>query len=100
LAKWSIVEVPNVIGPKQHFILHGSDIPISKIEAAKKSDIDLFILMEAEYIDGFDLDKSRITQMSRILRFDKYGGHSLGFAGPHNCTDDDCRYIQGQKKGN
>lgn len=88
--KWSDAEVPNVMGPKQKFSLQGGEIPKKIIEEAQKSIIDVFILMEAEYIDGFELDKSRVTQMSRILRFDKYGSRSLGIAGPHNCTDDDC----------
>ena len=90
LAKWSDAQVPNVMGPKQHFFLQAGEIPIKIIEEAKKSIIDVFILMEAKYIDGFELDKYRVTQMSRSLRFDAHGGQSLGFAGPHNCTDDDC----------
>jgi len=90
-AKWSDTQVPNVMGPKQSFSLQGGEIPINIIEKAQKSEGDVYIMLEAEYIDGFDIDKSRVTQMSRILRFDKYGGMSLGFADSHNCTDDDCR---------
>ncbi|MFA4909592.1 MAG: hypothetical protein WC649_00885 [Desulfobacteria bacterium] len=91
LVNWHTVQVPSFIGPKQRFSLQGGDdIPINIIEEAKKFKIDVFILMEATYIDGFDLNKTRITQMSRSLRFDAHGSQSLGFAGPHNCTDDDC----------
>jgi hypothetical protein len=90
LAKWSAAQAPNVLGPKQHFSLQGGGIPISAIKEAQKFKKDIFILMEAKYIDGFDLNKSRVTQMSRSLLFDKHGGLSLGLAGPHNCTDDDC----------
>jgi hypothetical protein len=90
LATWADASVPNVIGPKQSFSLQGCEFPISIIEAAQKSEKNIFILMEAKYIDGFELDRLRVTQMSRSLRFDAHGGFSLGFAGPHNCTDDDC----------
>lgn len=90
LAKWSEVNVPKFIGPKQSLILQGCEIPIGIIEQAKKNKVNIFVLMEVRYTDGFDINKSRVTQMSRSLRFDVHGGQSWGFAGPHNCTDDDC----------
>ncbi len=90
LAKWQITQAPNVIGPKQRLTVQGGEIPISTIEKAQKSMINIFILMEVKYIDGFDLSKYRITQISRNLQFDEHGGYSMGFIGPHNCADDDC----------
>lgn len=89
LVTWSITEAPNVIGPKQQLKLQAGAIPLEIIESAKKMERDVFLVWEAEYIDGFELDKHRITRMSRIFRFDKDGGKSLGI-GPYNCTDDDC----------
>ena len=90
LAKWSEVKVPKFIGPKQSMILQGCEIPIGIIEQAKKIKVKIFVLMEVKYTDGFDLNKTRVTQMSRSLRFDVQGKQSWGFAGPHNCIDDDC----------
>ena len=90
MRKWINAEVPSVIGPKRGVSIQSCNIPIGTIEAAKKSEIDVFVLMETKYLDGFVADRDRVTQMTRVLRFDQYGGHSLGFAGPHNCSDDDC----------
>jgi hypothetical protein len=86
---WSDAEIANVLGPKQAGSFQGRGIPVETINDAKMSKIDIFVVMEAKYFDGFETEKVRITQMSRKLRFDKYS-YSLGFAGPHNCTDDDC----------
>jgi hypothetical protein len=88
--KWSDAETANVLGPKQAGSFQGQGIPVETINDAKMSKIDIFVVMEAKYLDGFETEKVRITQMSRKLRFDKYS-YSLGFAGPHNCTDDDCK---------
>jgi hypothetical protein len=90
LAKWSGVQGPESIGPKQGLALQGCEIPIDIIEQAKKSKISIFVLMEVKYTDGFDLNKTRVTQMSRRLRFDAHGSYSWGFTAPHNCIDDDC----------
>jgi len=89
LVRWSITEAPKVIGPKQALQLQAGAIPLGIIESARKMETDVFLVWEAEYTDGFELDKHRITRMSRVVRFDKYGGQSLGI-GPSNCTDDDC----------
>ncbi|MBI4182881.1 MAG: hypothetical protein HY521_02650 [Proteobacteria bacterium] len=89
MAKWKNAEAPNVIGPKRHVSTQSCNIPVGTIEAAKRSEIDVFILMETKYLDGFVANRERVTQMTRVLRFDGYS-HSLGFAGPHNCSDDDC----------
>lgn len=90
MRNWINAEVPSVIGPKRGVSIQSCNIPMGKIEAAKTFEIDVFILMETKYLDGFVADRDRVTRMTRVLRFDQYGGHSLGFAGPHNCTDDDC----------
>lgn len=90
VAKWENAEVANVIGPKQGIALQGCNIPIESFNAAKKLERDLYVLIEATYLDGFYLDELRTTQMSRLFRFDQWGGQSLGFSGAHNCTDEDC----------
>ena len=90
IAKWHAAEFGNIVGPKGTFVLQGCEIPIGIVNDAKKSIQDVFYVAEIRYIDGFELDKLRVTQMSRILRFDQWGGMSLGFIGPHNCSDEDC----------
>lgn len=89
MARWVNAEIPNVIGPKRGVSTQSCNIPIGTIEAAKKSELDVFILMEIKYLDGFVADRNRVTQMTRVLRFDGHS-QSLGFAGLHNCSDDDC----------
>jgi hypothetical protein len=90
LAKWKRAEMGNVIGPKNQFGLQACNIPIEIIEAAKRSERDVFYIVQVTYLDGFYLGKTRVTQMSRKFGFDQWGGQSLGFVGPHNCSDDDC----------
>jgi hypothetical protein len=96
LAKWKNAEVGNVIGPKNQFSLLACNIPIATVKAAKWSEDgkqpvrQIFYVAQVKYLDGFDLDEPRITQMSRKLIFDQQGNYSLGFTGPHNCSDDDC----------
>jgi len=90
LVKWNDVEVGSVVGPKQGFSLQGCNVSIDKINDAKKGFRDVFYVSEVKYIDGFDLKTLRVTQVSRIFRFDQWGGQSVGFAGPHNCSDEDC----------
>jgi hypothetical protein len=86
---WSSPETPSVIGPKQLCALQAGAIGIDRILEARRGMTDIFIMMEATYIDGFEFGKRRVTQMSRILRFDDHG-YSLGFNENHNCSDDDC----------
>lgn len=93
LANWSNANVPKVIGAKQRLTFQGGEIPINSVNEARKFNENIFILMEATYTDGFDQKIKRITQMSRSLRFDQFGGHSLGFADSHNCTDEDCKNL-------
>jgi hypothetical protein len=89
LIEWNIAEAPITIGAKQSFVLQGCNIPIGIIENAKKSLTDVFYIAEVKYSDGFS-DEVRTTQTSRIFRFDK-SGQSIGMAGPHNCSDEDCQ---------
>ena len=93
LANWANTKIPKVIGAKQRIAFQGGEISINTINKAKKFESNIFILVEVQYVDGFDFDIPRITQMSRSLRFDQYGGHSFGFAGSHNCTDADCKNL-------
>jgi hypothetical protein len=96
LAKWKRAEIGNVIGPKNQFVLQACNIPIAIVQAAqwseagKQPEREIFYVVKVTYLDGFDLDESRFTQMSRKFIFDEQGNHSLGFTGPHNCADDDC----------
>src|SRR5262249_17101794 len=80
----------SVIGSKQPATLKGCEIPIDRINDAKQLQRQIFVLLEAQYLDGFELNTTRITQMSRVLGFDKSGGQSLNFTSSHNCSDDDC----------
>lgn len=89
LAQWKTAEAGSVIGPKQQLVLQACDVPIAVIQDAQKDLRDLFAVVEVRYLDGF-APHMRVTQASRIFRFDQWGGESLGIAGPHNCSDDDC----------
>lgn len=88
--QWRMAQIGSVIGPKQEVVSQACEIPIDVIDAAKKSLRRVFYLVEVKYLDGFNLSQERITQMSRELRFDKWGSRSLGFTPSHNCSDDDC----------
>ena len=88
--QWKTAQIGGVIGPKQGATLQGCEVPIDVINEAKKSLRHVFYLVEAKYLDGFDLSTPRVTQMSRVLNFDQWGGQSLGFTSTRNCSDDDC----------
>ena len=88
LKKLSEVNVAKFIGPKQGMRLQGHEVPIDIYMKATAMQANIFVLMEVRYADGFDNKKVRVTQTSRSLRFDKFGGTSWGF--DYNCTDDDC----------
>jgi hypothetical protein len=98
LAKWKTASVGKVIGPKNQFTLQACEVPIEAITSAqwsrdakgpKEPTKEVFYLVQVTYFDGFS-GEMRITQMSRKFRFDPQGGQSLGFVGPHNCSDNDC----------
>ena len=79
LAKWNGVEVGSVVGPKQGFSLQGCNVPIEKINDAKKGLRDVFYVSEVKYIDGFDLKTLRVTQVSRIFSLRSVGRTKFGF---------------------
>jgi hypothetical protein len=99
LAHWERAEVGNVIGPKNNFQLQACQIPIATVAAAhwskdakgapKEPEREIFYVVQVTYLDGFS-DEQRVTQMSRNFWFDEQNNFSLGFRGPHNCSDDDC----------
>jgi hypothetical protein len=97
LSRWegAGVEPPTFLGPRHRVPLQACNIDIGRINAAKRNEINLFIVAEAKYVDAFG--NPQITQMTRIVYFDKTGRASLGFIGEHNCTDEDC---SDQKKRN
>jgi hypothetical protein len=88
--QWKPADLPSVIGPKQQATVQGCEVPIEVIDDARKLLRHVVYVVEAKYLDGFDLRTERVTQMSRVLNFDRFGGHSLGVTSLHNCSDDDC----------
>lgn len=89
-ANLKMAEMTQTIGPKQSLVFQACDIPIEVIDDAKKGKRDVFIITEVRYTDGFDPDRTRVTQMARTLLFDQHGGRRLGLGTSHNCSDDDC----------
>jgi hypothetical protein len=69
--------------------VQGCEVKIEKINEAKSRHLRVFYLVEAKYLDGFDLRTTRVTQMSRALGSDQCGGYSVGFTSSNNCTDND-----------
>ena len=92
LVKWSRVETkpPMILGPKQTIPLQGCNLGLDQIANLKNGKSKIFVVVEARYEDTFDPNVPRITQTVQRLQFDKDGGHSFGFVGPHNCADQDC----------
>jgi hypothetical protein len=88
--QWKTAQIGSVIGPKQGATLQACEVPIDVINEAKNSLRRVFYLVEAKYLDGFDLSTPRVTRMSRVFGFDRFGGQNLGFTSSHNCSDDDC----------
>ena len=91
IAKFSLVPIPRFIGPKQAIKFRVCDETEILFNRIINGEIDVFIVIKADYLDGFDPIHPRTTQMSRQLHVDKAKLHSLSFAGPHNCIDEDCR---------
>jgi hypothetical protein len=91
--QWRKLDFPNVIGPKQFLgplQLRGCETAITDINEAKKHQRVIYLALEIQYLDGFEAQKMRVTRMGRIYQFDDFDGFSMGFAGPNNCSDDDC----------
>lgn len=82
------VEPPMILGPKQTLSLQACNLSLDEISRTRKGEIMTFIVAEARYIDAFDVP--RVTQIVQRLQFDKEGGHSFAYVGPHNCSDEDC----------
>lgn len=80
---------PTFLGPKQNFVFVVCEMPLSTMRELRNG-IERFIVIEATYVDAFDHDKVRTTRMTRFITTDDHGGMRLGFAGRHNCSDDDC----------
>jgi len=89
LEKWSSDETIKVIGPKQDASFLAYQMPIDTLTDIKKGKKAAYIVAQVKYIDGFDLRKLRVTQMSRRLFVDNQS-HSFARVGLHNCADDDC----------
>lgn len=88
--QWKTAQIGSVIGPKEGATLQGCEVPIDVINEAKNSLRHVFYLVEAKYLNGFDLSTPQVTQMSRVFSFDQWGGQSLGFTSSRNCSDADC----------
>jgi hypothetical protein len=69
--QWKNAQISNVIGPKQEATLQACAVPIDLINDAKNSHRHIFYVVEAKYLDGFDLYTNRVTQMSRVFAFDQ-----------------------------
>lgn len=89
-AEWKKAIFSNLIGARKPFDAQGCEIPGEIWNAAAALNIDLFYLVKVSYMDGITYSPPRITQMSRVIRFDKEGGISFSYAGKHNCYDEDC----------
>jgi hypothetical protein len=90
-AKFSPVQIPRFIGPKQIIGFAVRDDTQTFFDSIMNGEIKVFIIVKAEYLDGFDSHFPRVTQMSRQLHVDKSKLHSFSFAGSHNCIDEDCK---------
>lgn len=96
VAKFTRAAIPLFIGPKQGVKLRVCNETHRFFDRIANGEINVFIVVRAEYLDGFDSQHLRTTQTSRQLRIDKTGLHSFSFAGPHNCIDEDCNKANPQ----
>jgi hypothetical protein len=92
LAKWDQFQFdpPTFIGPRQ--IINSAivcELPVNVFDQVRQG-AEWFILAEAAYYDVFDPHVLRITRMTKQIRADQSGGGRFGFAGRHNCADEDC----------
>lgn len=93
-AKLSEKKLTNVIGPKQAISFTAGEGPLNELDEILQGKLCIQISAQIEYIDGFDLKKKRVTQISRQLHIDNSGGYSFSFSGRHNCAEDDCEPIK------
>ncbi len=63
--QWKTAQIGSVIGLKQGVTLQAWEVPIHVINEAKNSLRRVFYLVEAKYLDGFDLSTPRVTQNAR-----------------------------------
>jgi hypothetical protein len=87
-ASFAPARIPEFMGPQQMIRLKICDYTDTLFDRIRNGEIDVFIVINAKYIDGFDTP--RVTQMSRQLHVDAHH-HSFSFAGSHNCIDEDCK---------
>jgi hypothetical protein len=79
---------PTFFAAKQEVTLIVCQLPLTLL-ADIKNGTDRFVVMQVSYNDTFS-DEPRVTQTTRIILADDYGGVRLGYSGSHNCADDDC----------
>lgn len=92
IAKFHKAQIPQFIGPKQVVGFAAIDVERDKfMDRMLKEGIKVYIVVKTEYLDGFDPDHKRTTQMSRQFHVDVTKLHSFSFAGSHNCIDEDCK---------
>lgn len=91
IAKFRKARIPQFMGPKQIVGFAAMDVERDAfMDRMLKEGIKVYVVVKTEYLDGFDPDHKRTTQMSRQFHFDAAKLHSFSFAGSHNCIDDDC----------
>lgn len=91
IAKFRKAPIPQFMGPKQIVGFAAMDVERDAfMDRMLKEGIKVYVVVKTEYLDGFDPDHKRTTQMSRQFHVDNAKLHSFSFAGSHNCIDDDC----------
>jgi len=92
IANFRKAQIPQFMGPKQAIGFAALDIERDAfMDRMLKEGIKVYIVVKTEYLDGFDPDHKRTTQMSRQFHVDVAKLHSFSFAGSHNCIDEDCK---------
>ena len=81
---------PTFLGPKQRVPLLVCELKPEFGVDTVKGDNAWYVVAEVKYADAFDPTETRITQMTRNIRVDQFGGGSFGYVGKHNCADRDC----------
>lgn len=79
-----------VLGPKQEVPFQCGDISIQEYRRVLNKQLNIYLISEVAYTDGFDSILEHRTQATQWLNIDKAGGYSFTGLGKHNCADNDC----------
>jgi hypothetical protein len=83
-------EPPTYLGPKQTSNLEVCELNTGFVQEMLSGTNAWYAVGEVRYTDVFKPSEVRITQMTRDIRVDQYGGASFGYVGKHNCSDQNC----------